>query len=100
MSTTGPDLQQPQLPEAEQQVDLRAYWRIVSKRRWMILATFVLAVVIAAAYALRLPKIYSAQATIVIEMASPKVLGQNNVQDVAESSAPIWFGKEYYETQF
>lgn len=90
----------PAAPQAENQLDLRTYWRVVVRRRWLILGTFLIAMLGTAAYTLRLPKIYSATATLVIEMSAPKVLGNGAVQDVAESSAPFWFSKEYYETQF
>ncbi|MBK7864660.1 MAG: polysaccharide biosynthesis tyrosine autokinase [Archangiaceae bacterium] len=87
-------------PQSEGQIDLRAYWRIVLKRRWLIVGVFLAVVAGTAAYALRLPKIYSASTTMVIEMTAPKVLGTGLVQDVAESSTPVWFSKEFFETQF
>ncbi len=100
MSTALQEAQNPTPAPEAQQVDLRAYWRVIAKRRWLIGATFLIAVALTAAYALRLPKIYSATATMVIDASSPKVLGTGVVQDVAESTAPYWFSKEYYETQY
>lgn len=90
----------PAAPQAENQVDLRMYWRIVVRRRWVIVGSFLIAMLVTAGYSLRLPKIYTATSTLVIEMSAPKVLGSGSVQDVAESGAPFWFSKEYYETQF
>jgi len=90
----------PQTPAAEQSIDLRAYWRIVSKRRWLILITFSLVTAISVFYTLRLPKVYSASTTLIIETSAPKILGNGQVQDVAESNAPFWVSKEYYETQY
>lgn len=85
----------------EPSVDLRQYWRVVLKRRWLILGVFVAVVGLTTAYTLRLPKSYAASASVVIEMAAPKILGNGVVQDVAESSSPsYWYSKEYYETQF
>jgi len=87
-------------PEA-QGIDLRQYWRVLVRRRWPILAVFVGVVALNAVYTFRLPKVYAASATLVIEMAAPKVLGNGAVQDVADSSSPsFWYSKEYYETQF
>ena len=86
-------------PAQEQQIDLRQYWRIVSKRRWLILATFTVVMAIAVIYTLRLPKIYSAMTTLIIETSAPKILN-GQVQDVAEQSQPFWVSKEYYETQY
>ncbi len=90
----------PVAPQADTQIDLRVYWRVIVRRRWLIVGTFLAALVVTAGYSLRLPKVYSASMTLVIETAAPKVLGAGNVQDVAESSAPFWVSKEYYETQF
>jgi succinoglycan biosynthesis transport protein ExoP len=89
-----------QTPAQEQSIDLRSYWRIVSKRRWLILITFAVVMAIAVAYTLRLPKVYSASTTLIIETTAPKILGNGQVQDVAESSQPYWVSKEFYETQY
>ncbi len=89
-----------QTPAQEQTIDLRSYWRIVSKRRWLILLTFAVVSAVSVFYTLRLPKIYSAVTTIIIEVSAPKILPNGQVQDVAESSTPFWVSKEYYETQY
>lgn len=91
----------PAPPAGESALDIRAYWRIVSKRRWLIFAVFVASVVLTAGVSLRQQKIYSASATLVIDMSSPRVLSTNQVQDVVDSApAAYWFSKEYYETQY
>lgn len=87
-------------PPNESQVDVRAYLRTVMRRRWLIVGTFLIVLAMSVVYALRQSRIYTASATLVMEMASPKVLGSNLVQDVAESSTPVWFSKEYFETQY
>ena len=94
--------EQPQTSQApaEGQIDLRAYARTLMKRRWMIVGVFLGVLGCTVIYTFRQPKIYSASATIVMEMASPKVLGSGMVQDVAETSTPVWFSKEYFETQY
>src|SRR5262245_53689676 len=100
MATTFPEAQNPAPQQEESQVDLRGYWRIIVRRRWLIVGSFLAVTLATAGYALRLPKIFTATATIEIEMAAPKVLGSGTVQDVAESGTPYWYSKEYYETQY
>lgn len=90
---------QPVAAPTEPPLDLRQYWRVVSKRRWLILAAFAVVMTVAVIYTLRLPKIYSATTTLIIETSAPKVLN-GQVQDVAEQSQPFWVSKEYYETQY
>src|SRR5687768_11364259 len=87
-------------PPADQAFDLRTYWRVVKRRRWVVLGVFVATVVAIAAHTLREPKIYAAICTIVIDSA-PKVFDSQQVQDVADPGpAAYWFSKEYYETQY
>lgn len=81
--------------------DPRMYWRTILRRRWVIVGVFLTVAGLFAAYTFRLPKIYSAAATIIIDMSSPKVLGAGQVQDVVDSApGSYWFSKEYYETQY
>ncbi len=88
-----------QTPAEEQSIDLRSYWRIVSKRRWLVLITFAVVTAISVVYTMRLPKIYSATTSLIIETSAPKILN-GQVQDVADSNQPFWVSKEYYETQY
>ena len=91
------DLQQPQ--ETEPQIDLREYWKIVLKRRWTVMAFFVVAVTLVTIFTLRQKKIYEASASVIIEVDAPQVLG--NVREVYNLGAgSYWSNKEYYETQY
>lgn len=92
--------QQPQTPAAEQQVDLRQYWRVVLRRKFVVIGTFITVALLGAAYTFRLPKVYSATSTIIMEMTAPKVIGNGQVQDVADNGTPFWASKEYFETQY
>jgi capsular exopolysaccharide synthesis family protein len=83
----------------EPQIDLREYWKIVLKRRWTVLAFFVVAVTLVTIFTLRQQKIYEAKASVIIEVDAPQVLG--NVREVYNLGAgSYWSNKEYYETQY
>jgi capsular exopolysaccharide synthesis family protein len=83
----------------EAQIDLRDYWRVVIKRRWTVVAFFVIAVTMVTIFTLRQTKIYEARASVIIEPYAPQVLG--NVREVYNMGAgSYWSNKEYYETQY
>ncbi len=85
--------------EQETQIDLREYWNKILKRKWIILTSFIVAVVIVAVYTLRQTKIYEAKSSVIIEPYAPQVLG--NVREVYNLGAgSYWSNKEYYETQY
>jgi capsular exopolysaccharide synthesis family protein len=85
----------------EGEIDLHAYWRIVVRRRWVILAVFAAAVLLTMPVTLRQTKIYAATTTIIIDVNAPRVLNKEQVQDVVESgTGGYWYTKEYYETQY
>jgi len=85
--------------DQEPQIDLRDYWNVILKRRWTVLAFFVVVVTLVTIFTLRQTKIYEAQASVVIEPYAPQVLG--NVREVYNMGAgSYWSNKEYYETQY
>lgn len=87
--------------EATDVVDLHAYWRTIARRRWIVVSFFVAAVLATAIVTLRQPKIYGATCTIIIDVAAPRVLEKEQVQEVVESgSGASWYNREYYETQY
>ena len=51
--------------------DLHHYWRIFYGRRWLLLATTLLGLALAALYTLRQPRLYQAQATVEFKQAVP-----------------------------
>ena len=81
-------------------LDLRQYWTILLRRRWIVVAAFALVVIATVAYTLRQPKIYRAVATIIIELGPPKVLDTAQVQEILETGSAGWWGRDYYETQY
>jgi capsular exopolysaccharide synthesis family protein len=91
------------VPAAEQgdELDLRAYWRVVVRRRWTILSVFAAVVVLTLLFTLRQTKVYAATATLVIDLNAPRVLDKESVQDVVDTgTGGYWYSKEYYETQY
>jgi capsular exopolysaccharide synthesis family protein len=78
--------------------DLRDYLAILTKRRWVLLAFFVLTVAGATTWVFRLPRIYRATTTIEMSLAAARF---TSLQDVSDSATPMyWQTKEFFETQF
>ncbi len=91
----------PNSPNPEQGFDLRAYGRVLVRRRWVAAAAFALSILVSVVVTLRSTKIYSAACTIVIDLSAPKVLDSQQVAPVVESgTGSYWYSKEYYETQY
>ncbi|HSN15697.1 MAG TPA: GumC family protein, partial [Anaeromyxobacteraceae bacterium] len=83
------------------EIDLRAYWRILMRRRWMIGAVFAAMVVVTLLFTLRQTKIYSAATTLIIEPNAPRVFDKEQVQDVVDTGTSSFLAnKEYFETQY
>jgi len=88
-------------PDQGDELDLRAYWRVIVRRRWLILGVFAAAVVLTMLVTLRQTRIWAATATLVIETNAPRVLDKDQVQDVVDTGVGgFWSSKEYYETQY
>jgi capsular exopolysaccharide synthesis family protein len=82
-------------------IDLHAYWSIIVRRRWLIIPFFLATVLITGLVTLRQTRIYDATCTIIIDLAAPKVLEKETVQEVVESGAGgYWYSKEFFETQY
>lgn len=87
--------------EASDAIDFHAYWRTIVRRRWIIVPFFVATVLVTAVVTLRQTKIYDATCTIIIDLAAPRVLEKEQVQEVVDSGAgAAWYSREYYETQY
>ncbi len=90
----------PQTQDGDE-IDLRAYWRVLVRRRWVIASVFAAAVVLTLLVTLRMTKIYAAATTLIIEHNAPRVLDREQVQDVMDTGpGAYWMSKEYYETQY
>src|SRR5215472_3887075 len=88
--------------EAEHRaVDFMFYLRVVTRRRWVILATLSAVVAAVGFYTLRQPKVYQATTSLIIDASAPRYLDNNQVQEVVDTGANnYWFNKEHYETQY
>lgn len=81
-------------PNASEAFKIREYWHIVLERRWLIIATFALCVVLGALYAFRATPIYEAVARLQID---PETGGVLSLRD-----AISWGNKDqdYLQTQY
>jgi polysaccharide biosynthesis transport protein len=83
------------------ELDLRAYWRVLMRRRWVVLGVFAAAVLLTLVVTLRQTPIYAAATSIIIDLSAPKVLNNKDVQEVVETgNSGFWSNKEYFETQY
>ena len=85
-------------PESLSQ-SVRRYAEIVRKRLWVVIAVVAVGVTAAVLYTLRLPEIYQATSTVVVNPQAPRVFG-NQVDEVFElGTGSYWSNQEYYNTQ-
>jgi succinoglycan biosynthesis transport protein ExoP len=84
--------------ESEPSLDLRHYWNVIKKRRWILLGTTIVIAAITVVMALRRPNVYAATATVVVDPTAPNVLGNSNAV-VQLGSGGAWISTEYYNTQ-
>jgi polysaccharide biosynthesis transport protein len=81
-------------------VDLREYVRCVWRRKWLALGVTVLVVAVAAIITARQPRIYASSTSVIIDATAPRVLDNQQVQEVvSEERANYWLNKEYSQTQ-
>jgi capsular exopolysaccharide synthesis family protein len=86
---------------ASDPLDLHALWRTILRRRWLVIPFFVATVLVTTVVTLRQTKIFDATVTIIIDLAAPRVLDKEQVQDVVETgTGGFWYSREYYETQY
>ena len=77
----------------ETSIDLRAYLRVLWKRRWLIVPILALTIGSAWVFVRIQTPIYRATATVLIDPESPRVV---NIQEVTPGTGP---GQDYYATQ-
>jgi len=91
----GPKLlKEYEVAEAEQELDLRSYWRIVQKRRWLVLSILLAVFTIALIGTLRQKPVYRAQTLLEIEKENPNIL---MVQELFQLET---VSDTYLETQY
>jgi capsular exopolysaccharide synthesis family protein len=90
-----PELLEPyQTVEAEDGPDLRAYWRIISKRRWTILSILLVTFTVVLIVTIKQKPIYNADALLEIEKANPNILTVKELFQLEDVS------DNYLETQY
>jgi polysaccharide biosynthesis transport protein len=90
-----PELLEPyQIAEAEEGADLRAYWRIIQKRRWTILSIVLITFALVLIVTVREKPIYRANTLLEIEKENP------NIPTVQELFQLEDVSDNYLETQY
>ncbi|NIS68275.1 MAG: hypothetical protein GTO12_04775, partial [Proteobacteria bacterium] len=80
--------------EEEKEVNLRDYWKVIKKRRWTIIALFLIVVITTAVMTFTMRPIYRATATIQINKENPQIV------DFQEIFAVNMADRDYYQTQY
>ena len=90
-----PELLEPyQIAEAEEGPDLRAYWRIIQKRRWTILSILLVTFVLVLIVTIKEKPVYRADTLLEIEKENP------NIPTVQELFQLEDVSDNYLETQY
>lgn len=78
----------------EDEIDLLAYWRILVKRRWLVLGVLGTVVALALIATLMMPPVYRATAVLQIDRESVQILQVEGVGN-AEAAAPDFLTTQY-----
>lgn len=81
-------------PEQEQEIDLRQYWRIVSRYKWGILGLAVAITALSTLIVFSMKPVYRSTTTLLIEQKQAKVVTIEEVYGLDGAN------KEYLQTQF
>ncbi len=84
----------PPMPQEEREVHLRDYWKVILKRRWTILAFFLIVVGTTVVATFTMNPIYRATTTIQINKENPQIV------DFKEIFAVNTMDMDYYQTQY
>jgi len=78
----------------EKEVNLRDYWRVIQKRRWTIIAFFLIVLVTTAVATFTMKPIYRGTTTVQINKENPQIV------DFKEIFAINTMDMDYYQTQY
>mgnify|MGYP001594153275 FL=1 len=81
-------------PQEEKEVHLRDYWKVILKRRWMIIAFFFIVLIATAVGTFTMKPIYRGTITIQINKENPQIV------DFKEIFAVNTMDMDYYQTQY
>ncbi len=84
----------PSYPQEEKEVHLRDYGRVILKRRWTVLAFFLIVVAVTAVATFTMKPIYRGTTTIQINKENPQIV------DFKEILAVNTMDMDYYQTQY
>ena len=80
--------------ETEREINLRDYWRVLVKRRWIIIIFFLVCLTTVALYSLTMTPIYRATSQLMIEKANSNILSTQELVAIDTS------GTDFYQTQY
>jgi capsular exopolysaccharide synthesis family protein len=80
--------------QEEKEVHLRDYWKVIHKRRWIVVAFFFIVLIATAVGTLTMKPIYRGTATIQINKENPQIV------DFKEIFAVNTMDMDYYQTQY
>lgn len=80
--------------QEEKEIHLRDYWKVVQKRRWVILAFFLIVLLTTAVATFTMRPIYRSTVTIQINKENPQIV------DFKEIFAVNTMDMDYYQTQY
>jgi succinoglycan biosynthesis transport protein ExoP len=81
-------------PQEEKEVHLRDYWKVIQKRRWIVIAFFIIVLIATAVGTFAMKPIYRGTATIQINKENPQIV------DFKEIFAVNTTDLDYYQTQY
>jgi len=80
--------------QEEKEVHLRDYWKVIQKRRWIVIAFFLIVLIATAVGTFTMRPIYRGTATIQINKENPQIV------DFKEIFAVNTMDMDYYQTQY
>jgi capsular exopolysaccharide synthesis family protein len=81
-------------PQEEKEVHLRDYWKVIWKRRWTVLALFLIVLIATAVATFTMKPIYRGTTSIQINKENPQVM------DFKEIFSVNMWDLDYYQTQY
>ena len=81
-------------PQEEKEVNLRDYWKVIQKRRWIIIAFFFIVLIATAVGTFTMKPIYRGTVTLQINKENPQIV------DFKEIFAVNTMDMDYYQTQY
>lgn len=81
-------------PQEEKEVHLRDYWKVIWKRRWTVLALFLIVLITTAVATFTMKPIYRGTTSIQINKENPQVM------DFKEMFSVNMWDLDYYQTQY